>query len=166
MEQTASIAAQSGSNDFHAEMSKLITNIVSNSPIYAHLFSDSLILDTKASEPGYLKWELKLQPQHLNSRNVLHGAVSAALLDLISGPVIASLSKEDVQTAKRGVSTDMNLQYLNAVPHKPEEGVLVVGKCKKLGGKLAWIGMEIKTCGSDGTEGKVCVTGSHTKYVG
>lgn len=154
---------------------KLSDSIIANSPIYAHLFSSSLTLDAAQSKPGRLVFNLALEPQHLNSRGVLHGAVSATLLDFISGPVIASCAAksgadvQSVHSAKRGVSTDISLQYLSAVGVKEGDRIVVVGRCKKLGGKLAWVGMEVRVLGASTTDveqGKLCVEGSHTKYVG
>lgn len=74
-----------------------------------------------------------------------------------------------MHSAKRGVSTDISVQYLSAVSAKEGERVVVVGRCKKLGGKLAWVGMEVRTLSTSETnveKGKLCVEGSHTKYVG
>lgn len=114
-------------------------------------------------EPGRVEYTLALQPIHLNSHNTLHGAVSATIVDFIGGPVIASVASNPLDAA-RGVSTDISIQYLNAARQGDE--LRIVGRSKKVGRQLAWVGVEIWSRKSgDESSGRLCVEGSHTKFI-
>lgn len=144
----------------------MVASILSNSPVYSHLLSDIKL--SSANSAGDVILHLKLAPHHLNSHKTLHGAVGATIVDFVGGPVIAAVASSrgtDVMEAKRGVSTDMSIQYLNAA--KEGETLRIVARSKKAGRSLAWVGVQIWSSSADG-QGKerLCVEGSHTKFVG
>lgn len=95
-----------------------------------------------------------------NNKNILHGSVSATIIDWIGGLVIASTGNEN-----RGVSVDIHVTYSGSA----EEGDLLIieGKSRKIGGNLIFISVEIRArkAGDEGSEEKIVVTGSHTKYI-
>ncbi|GAB1314754.1 Acyl-coenzyme A thioesterase 13 [Madurella fahalii] len=78
-----------------------------NSPIYNHLLSDVRLVS--ATPEGRIVAHLDLLPLHLNSKRILHGAVSATLCDWAGGMAIAAATG----LAQTGVSTDMHLSYVS-----------------------------------------------------
>lgn len=138
----------------------LTAKILSASPVYSHLLSD-LTLEEGSCSPGHVVYIWPSLPAHcLNSHKTLHGAVAATLVDFLGGPVIASTTSDPL-SAKRGVSTDISVQYLRDV--KEGERVRVVGRAKKVGRRLAWVGVEV-WAGEEGKE-RLCVEGNHTKFI-
>ncbi|PWN25727.1 Thioesterase/thiol ester dehydrase-isomerase [Jaminaea rosea] len=152
--------------ELFSAIESLTTKILSASPVYSHLLSS---LSLQSASPGQVTYIWPQLPAHcLNSHHTLHGAVSATLIDFLGGPVIASTSSNPLE-AKRGVSTDISAQYLREA--KEGERVRIVGRAKKVGKRLAWVGVEIwaggKEGGPEGGEGgeRLCVEGSHTKFI-
>jgi len=145
------------SGDLATQMQELHKEIISNSPIYKFLLQD---LRIHSVSPGIVIAHLPLTGNLLNGRQVLHGSVSATIIDWIGGIVIASTG-----ATNRGVSVDIHVTYSGAA--KEGDLLSIEGKSRKVGRNLAFIGVEIRArkAGIDGEE-KLVVTGSHTKYVG
>ncbi|CAO1616952.1 unnamed protein product [Parajaminaea phylloscopi] len=141
-------------------LQQLTQQILANSPVYSHMLSDIHLV---SCEPGRVEYSLPLQPIHLNSHQTMHGATSATLVDFMGGPVIASLSQEPLK-APRGVSTDISIQYLNAA--RAGETLRIIGRSKKRGRHLAWVGVEIRSLQEGHPDGKIIAEGSHTKFLG
>ncbi|KAF7985000.1 hypothetical protein HWV62_9982 [Athelia sp. TMB] len=183
------MSASLESGDLGAQMQELHREIISNSPIYKFLLQDvgsrspldlaslhpiweilgltigllslpSSQLTIHSVSPGIVIAHLPLTGNLLNGRKVLHGSVSATIIDWIGGIVIASTG-----SANRGVSVDIHVTYSGAA--KEGDLLIIEGKSRKVGRNLAFIGVEIRArkAGSDGEE-KIVVSGSHTKYVG
>ena len=121
-----------------------------SSPIYHFLLSDITI--TRAAK-GSIQAELRVGPNHTNSKGVLHGTVSACLVDWASSLAVASTGAD-----KTGVSTDLHTSYVSTA----REGDLLVieGKVNKIGTNLAFTTVEIST-----DAGVVVAHGVHTKFV-
>jgi len=136
-----------------------------HSAIYNILLSDIKLVSCAR---GRIIAHLKLQPVHLNSKRILHGAVSGTLCDWAGGMAIASTG-----LAKTGVSVDMHLSYVSTA----REGDTLEIECwvsKMPGRSLGYTVMEIRKArlGEDGEEvllglggGTVVATGSHTKFL-
>ncbi|OAA65803.1 thioesterase family protein [Niveomyces insectorum RCEF 264] len=142
-----------------------------NSPIYDLFFKDLRIV---AATPGRIRARLpELAHIHINSKNVLHGAVSAALVDWAGGMAIASTGRTST-----GVSVDIHVSYVSAA--RAGDGLEVEAWVQRAGRTLAYTTVEIRklvkaegpTAGDgDGgddpepTKGPVVAAGSHTKYL-
>ncbi|KAK3370471.1 thioesterase family protein [Podospora didyma] len=134
-----------------------------NSPIYSIFLSEIRIV---SAARGRIVAELDLAPVHLNSKRILHGAVSGALCDWAGGMAIASMGLDQT-----GVSTDMHLSYISAA--REGETLEIEAWVTRCGKSLGFTGFEIRKKivknDDDGKAGRkggeVVATGSHTKYL-
>lgn len=99
--------------------------------------------------------QLLVEARHLNSKQSLHGSVSATLIDFIGGVCIASYDKRD----NTGVSTDMHISFVSGA--KLGDLLDVEGKVVRCGGTLAYTEATIRKA----VDKSVVTTGTHTKYV-
>ena len=81
---------------------------------------------------------MKVLPVHLNSKETLHGTVSACLTDWAGGLAIASSSLE-----KTGVSTDIHTSYISTA--KENDLLLIVGNATKVGLTMAYTTVSIQS---------------------
>ena len=56
-----------------------------------------------SAEAGRCSCELKLSDEHLNSKNTLHGGLTATLIDAVSSMAVATTHKAP------GFTTDLNI---------------------------------------------------------
>lgn len=138
-----------------SHVQKVWAGMKDHSPIYQFLLNDVEILS--ATKAGSITARLPVKAAHLNSKGVLHGAVSACLIDWAGGLAIASTGLE-----KSGVSTDIHTTFVSAA--KDGDVLEVTAQAAKVGSTLAFTTVEIKKILNDGT-GNIVSTGSHTKYV-
>jgi acyl-coenzyme A thioesterase 13 len=127
----------------------------SNSPVY------NLILDNIGLiniEEGLITAQLIVEPIHVNSKGVLHGTVSACIVDWAGSMVVASYGRE-----KTGLSTDLHITYVSGA--KLGDVLEIVGKASRVGGSLAFTTVEVSKAGQKPDERLLIATGSHTKYV-
>jgi acyl-coenzyme A thioesterase 13 len=138
-----------------AHVQALLDRLISASPIYTLLCSDARL---ESVERGTVTTHLKLSAAHVNSRGSLHGAVSAAIIDFVTGLCIASW---DLRPST-GVSADMHISYLSTA--KVGDTVEIVATAERVGGALAYATIRISKIEADGTR-KLVTLGQHTKYV-
>ncbi|KAK3948476.1 HotDog domain-containing protein [Pseudoneurospora amorphoporcata] len=146
-----------------------------NSAIYNLLLSDIVLVAAVSQPTGRILAHLTLQPVHLNSKRILHGAVSGTLCDWAGGMAIAAdiagdhgaVDKEGKRIMSTGVSTDMHLSYCSTA--REGDTLEVEAWVSRRGRKLGFTGFEIRKRVEDGWErgerGEVVVVGSHTKYL-
>ncbi len=125
------------------------------SAIYTILLSNIRIV---SAAPGRVVAQLELEPVHLNSKKILHGAVSATIIDWAGGMAIASTGLD-----KTGVSADIHITYVSTAC----EGDMleVEAWTSKVGKSLGFTLVEIRKATSNGQKGSVVATGSHTKFL-
>lgn len=97
-----------------------------------------------------------LSAHHVNSRGSLHGAVSAALVDLMGGLAIASTGR-----GKTGASVDIHVTYQSTAI--VGDLVTIRAICQKAGRSLAFTKVEISKCKGD--DEVLVASGTHTKYI-
>lgn len=130
-----------------------------NSPVYGFFFGDiKLVSATK--DQGRVIAHLPLGPQHINSKKILHGSVSATLVDWAGGMAIAATGLE-----RTGVSVDIHVSYVSAA--REGDTLEIETWVSKVGRSLAYTNVEIRKLGGAGQQDKktVVATGSHTKYL-
>ncbi|CZS89623.1 hypothetical protein WAI453_002759 [Rhynchosporium graminicola] len=116
------------------------------------LFGENLRVT--AAEPGRVDFELDIKKEHTNRLNIIHGGTIASMVDL--GGSLAVASRGLYAT---GVSTDLNVTYLNSGGQVGDILKAVV-KCDKFGKTLAYTSIEFTNA-----KGQIAARGSHTKYV-
>ncbi|KAB2579857.1 putative thioesterase family protein [Lasiodiplodia theobromae] len=125
------------------------------SAIYEFLLADIQIVH---ASKGVVRARLPLSKNHVNSKAIMHGSVSATLIDWAGGLAISSWDLRD----KNGVSTDIHVTYVSSA--KEGDTIEVEGRANKVGGTLAFTSVTISKV-VDGNAGPVIATGSHTKFV-
>ncbi|KAJ5681598.1 esterase [Penicillium sp. IBT 18751x] len=111
-------------------------------------------LQVTAARPGTVNFELEIQKEHTNRLNILHGGTIASMVDL--GGSLAVASRGLFAT---GVSTDLNVTYLNS-GGKVGDKILAEVTCDKFGKTLAYTNIKFMNA-----KGDIVARGSHTKYV-
>jgi acyl-coenzyme A thioesterase 13 len=125
-----------------------------NSPIYAFLLEDVEIYD---ASKGVVHAKIEVSGRHLNSKDSLHGAFSACVVDWAGGLAIASHGIEST-----GVSTDIHVSYLSTA--KVGDLLEIESRTGKLGRTFAFTTVTISKRDEAG-ELTLVAQGSHTKYV-
>lgn len=139
------------------------------------LANDRFKFRVTAASPGKVLFELPIQKEHTNRLGILHGGTIASMVDL--GGSLALASRGLFST---GVSTDLNVTYLNSGGKVGDliRGEVVCDKCKsggqtsihpkpRLTESLRSVGKtlaftSIKFINKDD---QIVARGSHTKYV-
>ncbi|KAJ5747991.1 uncharacterized protein N7511_009687 [Penicillium nucicola] len=111
-------------------------------------------LRVTAARPGIVNFELDIQKEHTNRLNILHGGTIASMVDL--GGSLAVASRGLFST---GVSTDLNVTYLNS-GGKVGDKIFAEVTCDKFGKTLAFTNIKFTNL-----NGHIVARGSHTKYV-
>lgn len=124
-----------------------------SSPIYALLLDG---IDVYYAEHGVIRATLPVQSPHVNSKESLHGTLSACVVDWAAGMAIASTGLDIT-----GVSTDLSVSYLSKA--QLGENLEIEGRILKIGRTLAFT---MVTIGKrmDGRTVDI-VHGSHTKFL-
>lgn len=131
-----------------------------------NFFFPSIRIISATTASGRVIAHLPVESQHINSKNILHGSVSATLIDWAGGMSIAAAKTLD----KTGVSVDIHVSYVGAA--KEGDVLEIESWVSKVGRNLAFTSVEIRKAVLDadgkpkeGEKGQVVATGSHTKYV-
>ncbi|KAJ8070099.1 hypothetical protein OCU04_000495 [Sclerotinia nivalis] len=123
-----------------------------SSGLEPRLFGENLRVT--GAEPGRVNFELDIKKEHTNRLNIIHGGTIASMVDL--GGSLAVASRGLYAT---GVSTDLNVTYLNS-GGKVGDVLRAVVTCDKFGKTLAYTSIQFTN-----SKGEVAARGSHTKYV-
>ncbi|TEY44693.1 hypothetical protein BOTCAL_0346g00120 [Botryotinia calthae] len=123
-----------------------------SSGLEPRLFGENLRVT--GAEPGRVSFELDIKKEHTNRLNIIHGGTIASMVDL--GGSLAVASRGLYAT---GVSTDLNVTYLNS-GGKVGDVLKAVVTCDKFGKTLAYTSVQFTN-----SKGEVAARGSHTKYV-
>ena len=101
---------------------------------------------------------LVLEDIHVNGRGSLHGAVSATIVDFVTGLAIASWDLRE----STGASVDMHLSYLGTA--RIGDTVEILSTAEKVGGSMGFVTVRIEKVSEDGTRSPVTLA-QHTKFV-
>ncbi|RAL63354.1 hypothetical protein DID88_003778 [Monilinia fructigena] len=123
-----------------------------SSGLEPRLFGENLRVT--GAEPGRVNFELDIKKEHTNRLNIIHGGTIASMVDL--GGSLAVASRGLYAT---GVSTDLNVTYLNS-GGKVGDVLKAVVTCDKFGKTLAYTSIQFTN-----SKGEIAARGSHTKYV-
>ena len=128
------------------------TRIKSGSPVYRFFFEK---IEIVSAEHGTIIAKLPVTENLLNSKQGLHGSVSATIVDWAGGIAIASTGME-----KTGVSTDIHVSYVSSA--KLGDLLTIEGKVSRVGRNLAFTTVTIY---KGDNEQQIVAHGTHTKYV-
>ncbi|KAI1821455.1 Thioesterase/thiol ester dehydrase-isomerase [Xylaria intraflava] len=103
---------------------------------------------------GKVDFELDIAKEHTNRLSILHGGTTASMVDLGGSLAVASTG-----LYATGVSTDLNVTYLNS-GGKVGDKITATAVCDKIGKTLAYTTVTFRN-----SKGELAARGSHTKYV-
>lgn len=159
----ASLPADASDADRLAHVRAHWAGIEPKSPIYGLFFGQIRLVSARN---GRVLARLPIAPIHVNSKQILHGAVSGALVDWAGGMAIASTGR-----ANTGVSVDIHISYVGAA--RAGDELEIEAWVQRAGRTLAYTSVEIRKRLTDSetadetlpTAGAVVASGSHTKYL-
>ncbi|XP_045614158.1 acyl-coenzyme A thioesterase 13 [Procambarus clarkii] len=99
--------------------------------------------------------EMKVEQEHTNRAGILHGGLTATLVDAVS-----TMALMTTEQALPGVSVDINVSYISAA--KTGEEIIINAETLRVGRNLAFLNVDVINKES----GALIAKGSHTKYVG
>ena len=106
---------------------------------------------------GHVVVSIKVKQQHLNGYGKLHGGIICTIVDLIG--TFAILSSQNFDSLEPGVSTDLNVSFMNGADLGDE--LRVESTVLKQGRTLAFAQVDIR----DKSSGKLIAQGRHTKAI-
>uniref|UniRef100_A0A8B9LKJ7 Acyl-coenzyme A thioesterase 13 n=1 Tax=Astyanax mexicanus TaxID=7994 RepID=A0A8B9LKJ7_ASTMX len=118
-------------------------------------FSGSLKVELVSATPGKVICEMKVEEEHTNRLGMLHGGMTATLIDIISTTALMYTER-----GAPGVSVDMNITYMTAA--KVGEDVVITAQVLKEGRTLAFTTVDL----INKANGKLIAQGRHTKHLG
>ncbi|KAH7040971.1 HotDog domain-containing protein [Microdochium trichocladiopsis] len=107
-----------------------------------------------SASKGQVDFELEITKDHTNRLKILHGGTIASMVDLGGSLAVASMG-----LYATGVSTDLNVTYLNS-GGKVGDKILATATCEKFGKSLAYTTITFRN-----SKGELAARGSHTKYI-
>ncbi|KAJ7624907.1 HotDog domain-containing protein [Roridomyces roridus] len=147
-------AAELKTDDLLNTVQTTLTRYLTSSPLYDLLLST---LELVSASPDRVTLKLLVLPVHVNSKAVLHGSLSASLVDLVAGLAITAAG-----SPKTGLSTDLHVSFAGAA--KEGDTLWIDGFAERVGATLAYTRVRIEKETQNGGRALVA-TGSHTKYV-
>ncbi|KAF4968427.1 hypothetical protein FSARC_4224 [Fusarium sarcochroum] len=139
----------------NAHVQSLMDRLRSKSPIYNFIMSPAKLI---GATQGTVTTRMTLNENHINSSGNLHGAVSATIIDFVTGLAIASWDLRDTT----GASVDMHISYLSTA--KVGDTVEILSTADKIGGSMAFSTIRISKVKDNGELVPVTI-GQHTKFV-
>ncbi|KAK2921070.1 hypothetical protein Q8A73_000555 [Channa argus] len=112
-------------------------------------------VEVLSAHPGKVVCEMRVEEEHTNRGGMLHGGLTATLVDVISTMAIMYTER-----GAPGVSVDMNITYMNAA--KIGEDLLITAQVLKQGRTLAFSTVDLTSKAT----GKLIAQGRHTKHLG
>jgi len=100
-----------------------------------------------------------MEKEHMNSKDGIHGSVSAAIVDWAGGVAIASYDLRETT----GASIDIHISYLSSC--KVGEEIEIQGRVDRVGGSIAFTTVSLFKVVDGQCTDKIISRGSHTKYV-
>lgn len=147
--------AAAARSEEHAHVERVIDKNIPANPIYAFLLSSVRIV---SASKGHVICRLPMTKNHMNSKNGIHGSVSATIVDWAGGLAIASYDLRE----KTGASIDIHITYQSSITEGEE--LEIEGIAEKVGGSLAFTKVNLFRV-EEGQRGRPVATGSHTKFV-
>ncbi|KAJ7735387.1 thioesterase family protein [Mycena maculata] len=151
---TAPTAGAPDKTNLFSQVETQLTTYLTSSPLYSLLLST---LELVFVSDGRVALKLVVLPVHVNSKAVLHGSLSATLVDLVAGLAIISAG-----SPKTGLSTDLHVSFVGAA--REGETLWVEAIAERVGATLAFTRVRIEKELAEAGRALVA-TGSHTKYV-
>ncbi|KAJ7773824.1 thioesterase thiol ester dehydrase-isomerase [Mycena metata] len=149
--------SDSSRSDLFSRVQTVLITYLTSSPLYKILLAS---IELSSASHGHVTLKLVVLPIHVNSKAVLHGSVSATLVDLVGGLAVTSTG-----SPKTGVSTDMHVSFVGTA--REGDTLWIDGIAERVGATLAFtrVRIEKEIVAEGGAERALVATGSHTKYV-
>ena len=121
------------------------------------------VYDLVSEKPGHFGCKMRITAALCNMYRGAHGGLIALIIDTLGTAALgAAVPKDEEPTPSSfGMSTELNVSYLRAVPLGSE--IRVDATVVKQGGSLATVQVDIFTCSATGDV--LAASGRHTKYM-
>nr|XP_018902686.1 PREDICTED: acyl-coenzyme A thioesterase 13-like isoform X1 [Bemisia tabaci] len=106
---------------------------------------------------GKIVAEMKVEAEHLNVYNTLHGGLIATIVDVI--PSLGHFTHPNGARGGSSATTNLDISYLNSA--KVGDEIVITANTVKAGKTLAFLEAKI----TEKTSGKVIATATHIKFV-
>lgn len=113
-----------------AHVQSVLDTLKQRSFIYGTILPD---ISLSSVTQGTAVLRMTLDDKHVNSKGSLHGAVSATIVDFVTGLAIASWDLRETT----GASVDMHLTYVGTAGKG--DVVEITSKAEKVGGNMAFV---------------------------
>merc|ERR1712150_31737 len=105
---------------------------------------------------GRCTTSLKIEQEHCNNYNTLHGGCAATLVDIVSWAALVTDSEDSLKHT--GVSVNLNMNYMK--PAKLGTDIIIDARVKKRGRTLAFLDVDIR----DKENNSTLAAGLHTIF--
>ncbi|KAJ7338582.1 hypothetical protein JRQ81_012484 [Phrynocephalus forsythii] len=129
-----------------------VMKALAQSPGFDRVLSKMTVL---SATPGKVVCELKVEEEHTNRGGILHGGLTATLVDTVSTAALLYTER-----GAPGVSVDMNISYMSAA--KIGDEILITAEILKQGRSLAFASVDL----TNKATRKLIAQGRHTKHLG
>ncbi|XP_028593399.2 acyl-coenzyme A thioesterase 13 [Podarcis muralis] len=129
-----------------------VVKMLLESPGFDRVLNKMTVL---SASPGKVVCEMKVEEEHTNRGGILHGGLTATLVDVVSTAALLHTER-----AAPGVSVDMNITYMSAA--KMGDEIQITAEILKQGRTLAFANVDLRNKAT----GKLIAQGRHTKYLG
>ena len=110
---------------------------------------DGLVVTRVGS--GEVTMSMRVEPQHANAFNTLHGGCQSLIVD-----VAGTMALLSTDPTRPGVSVELNTSFLR--PAKVGETISIIGRVLKTGKRIGYTEVSIYNAA-----GELCATGRHIK---
>nr|XP_028593399.1 acyl-coenzyme A thioesterase 13 [Podarcis muralis] len=131
---------------------RAVVKMLLESPGFDRVLNKMTVL---SASPGKVVCEMKVEEEHTNRGGILHGGLTATLVDVVSTAALLHTER-----AAPGVSVDMNITYMSAA--KIGDEIQITAEILKQGRTLAFANVDLRNKAT----GKLIAQGRHTKYLG
>ncbi|CAI5779885.1 4HBT domain-containing protein [Podarcis lilfordi] len=131
---------------------RAVVKMLLESPGFDRVLNKMTVL---SASPGKVVCEMKVEEEHTNRGGILHGGLTATLVDVVSTAALLHTER-----AAPGVSVDMNITYMSAA--KMGDEIQITAEILKQGRTLAFANVDLRNKAT----GKLIAQGRHTKYLG
>lgn len=96
---------------------------------------------------GYVRMSLRVGERHMNAHGVMHGGVATAIMDELTGALIASIRGMDVMRAAPHSTVDMSVSFIGGV--SVGDDLVFEGRATRVGRSVAFAEAEVRKKGED-----------------
>ena len=110
-------------------------------------FVEEIGAEIEEWQKGYVRMGLRVGERHMNAHGVMHGGVAMAVMDELTGALIASVRGVEVMREAPHSTVEMSVSFIGGVTSGDD--LVVEGKVMKVGRSVAFAEAEVRRRGED-----------------